>query len=415
LADNRVLSISMGMPISRKLSATRFCASLVCTLVLMTASSLVLADAPAEIFRMFPTDLGGFHQTRVPQQTLSPNQSIVVGGDYPSYALPSAGADAEYTSSSGEKIRVQALRFENDSAAYSWFTERLKRSRDEGPGNVSPAEGLCTASAFSSPLSLACFKGSSYITITSENGRNADQLKTLARVFAQTLDSGEGEVPVLVKHLPDYESAQRNAVYAVSPGPLLNTIPNQPILKDISFDGGTEAVTANYGQSQLVIVEFNTPQFSIENDQRMWTRIAELKSQNQPAPIAYRRIGNYSVFVFNAPDEKTANALIDQVRYEKVVQWLGEDPHMADRLQRYFTQTSAGVLVAVLKSSGLSLLLCLAAGGLFGTLLFRHRRAQQAALYSDAGGATRLNLDELTDTSKSHRLLESGKQPESDS
>jgi hypothetical protein len=42
---------------------------------------------------------------------------------------------------------------------------------------------------------------------------------------------------------------------------------------------------------------------------------------------------------------------------------------------------------------------------LIGTLLFRHRRAQKAAAYSDAGGSVRLNLDELTSTVKSERLL----------
>jgi hypothetical protein len=61
------------------------------------------------------------------------------------------------------------------------------------------------------------------------------------------------------------------------------------------------------------------------------------------------------------------------------------------------------------------LVFCLGLGGLIGALLFRHRRAQKAALYSDAGGATRLNLDELTGTSNSQRLLDSGKQPEADS
>jgi hypothetical protein len=164
-----------------------------------------------------------------------------------------------------------------------------------------------------------------------------------------------------------------------------------------------------------VIVEFTTPQFSIDCDQRIWTKISELKSQNQPTPIAYRRVGNYSVFVFNAPDEKTANALVDQVRYEQVVQWLGDDPHMADRLTRYFRRTTSGVLIAVLKSSGLSLILCAGIGGLFGALLFRHRRARQAAFYSDAGGSTRLNLDELTDANKSQRLLGPGEQTEADS
>jgi hypothetical protein len=87
------------------------------------------------------------------------------------------------------------------------------------------------------------------------------------------------------------------------------------------------------------------------------------------------------------------------------VQWLGEDPHLYQKLQRYLTETSAGVLVAVLKSSGLSLIACLAIGGLFGFLLFRQRRAQSAAAFSDAGGAVRLNLDELTDANNHSRIL----------
>ena len=153
---------------------------------------------------------------------------------------------------------------------------------------------------------------------------------------------------------------------------------------------------------------------SVDNDSRIWTKIAELKTQGSPTPTAYRRVGNYSVFVFNAPDEKTANGLIDQVKYEQVVQWLGDDPHLADRIQRYLTQTSAGVLVAVLKSSGLSLVLCLGIGGLVGALLFRHRRAQRAAAFSDAGGSIRLNLDELTDPPITRRLLSSSENSHED-
>src|SRR5437667_2732126 len=156
------------------------------------------------------------------------------------------------------------------------------------------------------------------------------------------------------------------------------TLKNQPMLDTLDFEGGTEAVAANYGQSQLVIVEFTTPQISIDNDQRILAKIQELKNQGQSAPSAYRRVGNYSVFVFNASDEKTANKLIDQVKYQQVVQWLGEDPHLYEKLQRYLANTSAGVLLAVMKSSGLSLLICLGLGALLGGLLFRHGRSHHA-------------------------------------
>jgi len=219
----------------------------------------------------------------------------------------------------------------------------------------------------------------------------------------------DDDTPVLIKHLPNWETAGKNARYVVTLDELKRNVANQPVLDSVSFEGGTEAVAANYGQVQLVIVEFSTPHFSVENDQRIAAKIQELKSQTQPVPTAYRRVGNYSVFVFNGTDETSANQLIDQVRYEKVVQWLGDDPHLYEKLQRYFVETSAGVLVAVIKSSGLALLACLAIGGLVGFLLFRQRRAQAAAVYSDAGGSVRLNLDELTKTNDPSRLLDSPK------
>jgi hypothetical protein len=221
--------------------------------------------------------------------------------------------------------------------------------------------------------------------------------------------TAEDDTPILVKHLPNWETVAKTAKYSVTLDDLKRNVANQPVLDSISFEGGTEAVAANYAQGQLVIVEFSTPHFSVENNQRIAAKIEELKSQAQPVPSAYRRVGNYSVFVFNGSDEASANQLIDQVRYEKVVQWLGEDPHIYEKLQRYFADTSAGVLVTVLKSSGISLLVCLAMGGLFGFLLFRQRRAQAAAVFSDAGGAVRLNLDELTKTTDPARLLDSPK------
>jgi hypothetical protein len=222
--------------------------------------------------------------------------------------------------------------------------------------------------------------------------------------------ANDEDIPVLLKHLPDWESVQKQAKYMVTAEDLKRIVANQPIVDSVSFEGGTEAAAATYPQGQLLIVEFSTPQFSVENDQRIAAKIQELKSQAQPTPTAYRRVGNYSVFVFNGRDEASANQLIDQVQYQKVVQWLGEDPHLYDRLQRYLTQTSAGVLVAILKSSGVSLIACLSIGALAGYLLFCQRRAQAAALYSDAGGAVRLNLDELTDGPDSSRLLDRPKE-----
>jgi hypothetical protein len=305
-----------------------------------------------------------------------------------------------YTDANGKSFSIEVAHADRDSSAYAMLTQLAGAKQQIDVGNVGTA-------SIDYRDGLLFYKGANLVQIESTGSGVQDQIVNLAQAFAATLPVGDDDIPVLVKHLP-IGSTSTHPTYFVSLNALKSFLNNQPVLDALNFEGGTEAVVANYGQSQLVIVEFTTPQFSIDNDSKIWTKIAELKSQGQPTPSAYRRVGNYSVFVFNAPDERAANALIDQVKYEKVVQWLGDDPHLYERLQRYFTQTSAGVLVAVLKSSGLSLLLCLAAGALIGTMLFRHRRAQRAASYSDAGGSIRLNLDQLTEPANTHRLLKSG-------
>jgi hypothetical protein len=393
----------------RKLRATiRFVMSAsIATAFVILFSSTSFADPSSdtvEAEKLLPRDLGSFHQT-VPVKMLDEaarKDTKPVESAFP----PRYSVVTEYTGLDREKIKVQLNSFASDSDAYSLFTFLRK----DGQG-TKLTQTIGTASTMTGDGGLVFVKGTNVVIV---RGQPASA-SSFAPLLAAAINVNDPDLPVLVKHLPNWESVESAALYFVNPEQLQSAIPNQSVLKEISFDGGTEAVLANYDQSQLVIVEFTTPQLSIDNDSRIWTKIAELKSQSQPVPTAYRRVGNYSVFVFNAPDEKTATALVDQVKYEQVVQWLGDDPHLYDRLQRYFAQTSAGVLVAVLKSSGLSLILCLAAGALIGTMMFRHRRAQKATMYSDAGGSIRLNLDELSGPASTGRLLQSANSSERES
>jgi hypothetical protein len=232
----------------------------------------------------------------------------------------------------------------------------------------------------------------------------------LARFMAEKLEPGEADIPVLVKHLPQWEETQERVVYLAGFNSLKDILPDQPILLAVSSEGDADAAAANYGNAQLVIIEFNTPQLAGDNDRSIIAKIRELSDQGQPVPSAYRRVGNYSVFVFNAANEQAANALIDQVKYEQVVQWLGDNPNLLEQAQRDYYQTTAGVLVAVVKASGLSLLACLGVGGFLGALLFSRRRAQQrtAGAFSDAGGMLRLNIDEMTPENDPAKLLGRG-------
>ncbi len=387
------------------------CAVLIFAFGVTASNGAATADPfAAEASRVLPVTLDDFRQTspvRIVDRQSQP-QAAKSMGEGPTDSLSIYDASTEYTSPEGDRLAVTLSSFENAATAYSQFTLLRKRWHDRDGSAAVRAEWVGTTSTVTSAPGLIFFKGANVVTVSLSGSQSVGKAFSLGRLIAASINDDESEVPVLVKHLPNWAAAEPQVIYAVKQPDLKAAVGNQPIIDELGFQGGTEAVVANYGQSQLVIVEFTTPQFSVDNDSRIWTKIAELKSQGQPVPSAYRRIGNYSVFVFNAADEKGANALIDQVKYEQVVQWLGDDPHLADRLQRYFTQTSAGVLVAVLKSSGLSLVLCLAVGGLIGALLFRHRRAQRPAAFSDAGGSIRLNLDELTGAGNAQKLLSAG-------
>ena len=304
---------------------------------------------------------------------------------------------AEFVAGNGERFAVELLRLRGDGAAYELLSLSAAEARTKDP-RVEIGAGAGTA-AFSTHDQVAFFKGAHFVRITSLNrGTNSTNLNELAKSIGETLDSGEGDIPALLKHLPDADEAQMNAVYLSTFSSLDALGVQQPVLSAVRGDGNADAAFATVSSSKVLLVEFHTPQLATENDQRIITRIQELWKLGQAAPSAYRRVGNYSVFVFDAPDEQTAKQLIDQVKYEQVVSWLGENPNILREAQERYVDTTLGVLVTVLKASGYALVGCLGIGGLIGGLLFTYRRSQQKQVtaYSDAGGMLRLNLDELT-------------------
>jgi uncharacterized protein DUF6599 len=302
---------------------------------------------------------------------------------------------AEYVAANGERFTVEFIKFGQEGKAYELLSLAAVAARSKGTADITDIAGVA---GYNTGDQLAFFKGANFVMIRSTKpaADNAN-LIALAQSLSEPLDQGDGEVPVLIKHLPNPDEAHKTAVF-VSSFDTLDRLLEHPVLTAVKADGNADAAIASYGLSQVVIVEFNTPQLASENDRRITARIQELWNSGQPAPSAYRRVGNYSVFVFNARDEQTAKQLIDQVHYEQVVSWLGENPNILRRAEERYIDTTLGVLVTVLKASGYALVGCLGLGGLVGALLFGYRRSQQKAFtaYSDAGGMMRLNLDELS-------------------
>jgi len=109
----------------------------------------------------------------------------------------------------------------------------------------------------------------------------------------------DDKTPAVVEHLPDFETVRSQAKFATSVPELKSVLGDRKILDPIDFSGGTEAATAPYEAGKLLIVEYSTPQDSIDADAKFK---AALSGQTDPV---YRRIGNYNAFVF---DPTYANA-----------------------------------------------------------------------------------------------------------
>lgn len=303
---------------------------------------------------------------------------------------------AEYVAANGERFAVKLVESSSDAKAYEALSLAAAESRQTEPVEIGNEIGTA---GFSTRDRVVFFKGANFVTVTSlKPVEGSANLRALAQSLSDTMDKGDGDTPVLIKHLPNADEAQKNAIFLNGVTNLTSLAPQQPVLTAVNGDGNADAALATIGSSKVLLIEFNTPQLATENDRRIVSRIQELWKLGQPAPSAYRRVGNYSVFVFDAPDEQTAKQLIDQVKYEQVVSWLGDNPNIWRQAEERYIDTTLGVLVSVLKASGYALVGCLGIGGLIGALLFNYRRSHQKAVtaYSDAGGMMRLNLDELT-------------------
>lgn len=227
--------------------------------------------------------------------------------------------------------------------------------------------------------------------------------------FAQAIKSTpvileEDKTPSVVKNLPDSDNVRNRAAYTRSTDDLRKVLGERPVFDLINLGNGIEAVTAPYPEGKLLIVEYPTPQASIDADAQFRQRLAE----NPPMPaIYYRRIGNYSAFVFDAQNEQAANALLDQVKYEKTVQWLGENPLPQLYAERNFAIMTGDVFLSTVIVVAFGFASTILAGLAVGLFFFyiREQKRKTTHIYTDAGGMTRLNLDGLTPNVVPERLL----------
>jgi hypothetical protein len=220
----------------------------------------------------------------------------------------------------------------------------------------------------------------------------------------KSLETNDAGIPVLVMHLPDWQKAKQSAIFTNSIAGLEVVLGKRPALDAIDFVPGTEAVTATYEAGKLVIIEFPSPAASVEAD----TKINQvLAAGGDGSQTVYRRIGNYNAFVFDVTNPEAAAGLLDQVKYEKSIQWLGKDPFYYNRAERNFVVTTSDIFLSTVLVIIMGMGFSVVAGLGFGVVFFylRDQKRSQMSEYSDAGGMTRLNLDHLTPDISPDRLL----------
>lgn|SRR4030095_2463103 len=362
----------------------------------------VLAEtSSSDLLPLFPERLGSYRRVGLPQPQPTEQEKLLTDLDV-STVLDGI---ADYTGG----FRVHISRFHQDADAYTALTLNAAAARLRNPAIEITSE-YGTAS-FLDGSELMFFKGPNFVRVTATGRKNqTTNFSEFGKLLSDNLDKGEAEVPALVKHLPDPDEAHKTAVFINRFSSIQFLAPNQTVLTAVQTDRDADAAFVELTSGKVLIVEYHTPQLAKENDEKIIAKIHDLWKLGQPAPTGYRRVGNYSVFIFDAADDATAKQLIDQVKYEQIVQWLGRNPYIYQEAQKRYVETTLGVFVAVVKASGFALLGCVGLGALFGALLFTRRRAQQRAqeAYSDAGGMLRLNIDELTAETDPSRLLGSG-------
>lgn len=203
----------------------------------------------------------------------------------------------------------------------------------------------------------------------------------------------EDGIPILIKHLPNWELQKGNLTFATSLDQLKAALGDRPILDAFDFVPGTEAVSAPYESGVLVIVEYASPQVATDTSYKILERLAEADDKS----IVFRRIGNYTALVLDAPSRDAANSLLDEIAYEKQIHWLGDNPFRISA-ERAFVMTTRDIFLSTVMVIFMGMGFSISAGIITGIIYFRLRVRRRAAMttHSDAGGMTRLNLDGLT-------------------
>ena len=237
--------------------------------------------------------------------------------------------------------------------------------------------------------------------------------------------TSELEPPLLPTYLPDQSKIANSEKYLVGPEAVARIAQISDLKDVIEFVAGTHAAVADYnngnGKMSIVLIEFQSPQFAVDGLEKIQSHFNSLSQDEQKKRIL-RRVGNYAVEAVNVSDPVTAEEVLKQVKYMVRVHWEGKSAAdipipfrpIAPSALREVVQTGQ-LLLATFYWIGMLVVGAVLSGIFIGGGFFYWRRAQRQKLglqdgFTDAGGMTRLNLEDylLSGSDSSTNLLGKG-------
>lgn len=299
-----------------------------------------------------------------------------------------------YTQANGMRVRAEIFRLIHFVAAYGAYSlERSARAERVAVGT----EGALDADR------LGFFKGEYYVRLIAEAGAvDSAALLDLARRLDERLGARHSEIPVLIQHLPSDHLVPGTERFIAGPLGLERFLGGQnPNDIFLLSSAAVEAALAEYRSgsttSPLMIVEYHTPQLAAAAYQQVQNYFRALPDAERAQRIL-KREGNYIIEVLHVQNRPAMQPIVDQIKYAPSIHWLSKNPlEDLQQLQPEAEFSTIEFLLTTFGFIGLSLLIALIAGILFGicAFLWRRRRMRYLPGFTDAGGMMRLNLDGL--------------------
>jgi len=247
------------------------------------------------------------------------------------------------------------------------------------------------------------WKGSFFVYISATRKR-ADSFRIADRLSSEIAgligdSQASGQLTGLPESLPSNSSGPKKVRYFLGNRALSSFVEHAGEM--YGFEGRAEATLAEYDQAAgnaaakqigLLIVEYNTPQFSKDALARA-IEFATSLPEDEQRRIIIKREGNYIVEATGFTNHEVARQLVDSVKYPYTVKWL-KDPHSRS-YDRFAGQKAAQIILSSFGIVGVLLMAAFVGGGILGTVAFIRRRRRQVEVFTDAGGMLCLDIDRL--------------------